>query len=236
MKFVPSATVTQITLKVGRVGYAIGKKGKTIKKLTTDVSNILNNKNIKIEVEQLQEPELNPDIMAIRLAAGLERGRHFRRTAYGTVRRIMQKGALGVEIIVSGKITSQRARVEKFKEGFIAKTGDPKRRFVRIGNATAKIKRGTLGISVLIMMPDSVLPDHIEITAEPTHTSGEIKMAEDQEKEDYTMMDLEETAEADLEELDQFEDLTEEEIPKEAMQIHDEDEELDLEEEEEIGN
>lgn len=235
MEFSPSATGTRITLKVGRVGYAIGKKGRTIKKLSSDVKEMLESDAVQIEVDQLQDTELNPQIMATRLASGLERGRHFRRTAYGTVRRVMQKGALGVEIVVAGKITSQRARVEKFREGFIAKTGDPKRKFVRAGYATAKIKRGTLGITVLIMMPGSVLPDHIDIVAEPTHTSREIHIGEDEDLEELTMMDLEETADAELDDLDEFEDLTEEnELPEEAMEILEEDEEeLDLEEEDE---
>ncbi len=217
MDYQQAPTGTRITLKVGRVGYAIGKKGKTIKKISEDVKNILNSEDVQIEVDQLDDPDLNPDVMAVRLASSLQRGRHFRRTAYGTVRRIMAKGALGVEIIVAGKITSQRARVEKFRDGFIAKTGDPKRKFVRKGYAVAKIKRGILGISVLIMMPNSVLPDHVDIIEEPTHKSKEIITDETndhfEEEDDEFTKDL----------SDSFDELeTLEEIPEEALEIEDE--------------
>ena len=169
---------TEITIKVGRMGYAIGKRGKVIRKMTADLRQMAGREELNLEVEQLKNPELNANVMAAKLAISLMRGRHFRRTAYGTVRRIMSKGALGVEIIVAGKITSQRSRVEKFRDGFLAKTGDPKRKFLSIGQAIAKIKRGILGVTVLIMMPDARLPDQMTITAEPTHTSKEITISD----------------------------------------------------------
>ena len=181
MIFQPSSTVTKITIKVGRVGLAIGRRGKTIKTISDHVKQILNNENVQIEVEALDEPEVFPQVMAQRLAASLERGRHFRRSAYGTMRRIMASGALGCQITVSGKITSQRARVENFREGFVAKTGHPAELWVRKGYAVAKIKRGLLGITVLIMLPDAVLPDAVEIIAEPTHTTKEIIRESDEE-------------------------------------------------------
>ena len=109
MVYQPSSTITKITLKVGRVGLAIGRRGKKIKELSEGVREILKNTRIQIEVEALDEPESFPQVMAQRLASSLERGRHFRRSAYGTMRRIMATGALGCEITVSGKITSQRA-------------------------------------------------------------------------------------------------------------------------------
>ncbi len=210
-----------MTLRVGRVGYAIGKKGRTIKKLSRDVKKLLKTDNVQIEVEQLDDPELNPSVMAARLANALERGRHFRRTAYGTVRRMMAKGAKGVEIIVSGKVTSQRARTEKFRDGFIAKTGDPKRKFVRIGRAVAKIKRGVLGVTVLVMVPEAMLPDQVNIVAEPTHTSRDIPT----EDEDIWADEVSPFEDEMVEEQPIEEDLLGEELPPEASQPVDEEEE-----------
>lgn len=227
MVFQPSSNVTKITLKVGRVGLAIGRRGKTIKQLSIDAKRILGHDRVQIEVEPLDDPESYPQVMAQRLASSLERGRHFRRSAYGTMRRIMSTGALGCEITVAGKITSQRARVENFREGFVAKTGEPAEEFVKVGRAYAKIKRGTLGITVLIMVPDAVLPDAVEIIAEPTHTSREITREADEELSE----DLDATTDevpiedefGDLEELD----TSENDIPEEAVKALDEEEELE---------
>lgn len=227
MDFSSSATGTRITLKVGKVGFAIGKKGKTIKRLSQQVKELLGSDAVQIEVDQLAEPELSAGIMAQRLASSLERGRHFRRTGYGTIRRVMSKGALGCEIVVAGKVTSQRARVEKFREGFIAKTGDPKRKFVDVGHAVAKIKRGVLGITVLIMKVGSVLPDDVTIIAESTHTSGEMPL------EDVELLDSLESFEGEA--LESVDDLAEEftddldELPEEAGELLEE-ENLELDE------
>jgi small subunit ribosomal protein S3 len=238
MIYQPSSTVTKITVKVGRVGLAIGKRGKTIKKLSSDVKDMLGNQNVQIEVEALDEPELIAQVMAARLASSLERGRHFRRSAYGTMRRIMSTGALGCQITVSGKITSQRARVENFREGFVAKTGQPADEFVRRGYATAKIKRGTLGITVLIMLPDSRLPDDVEIIAEPSYTSREILKSPDEELgEDELALDEEDDFDdeefGDLEELEEIEAEDDEDIPDEAMEPLEEEDLEDLEDLEE---
>ncbi len=223
----PSSSSTKIILKVGRVGLAIGRRGKTIKTLSEKIKKITGEKNIQIEVEALEEPEAFAQVMATRLASSLERGRHFRRSAYGTIRRIMSAGALGCQITVSGKITSQRARVENFREGFVAKTGHPAEMFVDRGYAKAKIKRGILGVCVWIMQKDAVLPDAVEIIAEPTHTSREI--TDTDLDEEFTDLDEQEILEPeefadldisldDLSELESVESEVDSTIPNEATQ------------------
>ena len=227
MIYSPSSSSTKIILKVGRVGLAIGRRGKTIKTLSEKIKEITGEKNIQIEVEALEEPEALAQVMATRLASSLERGRHFRRSAYGTIRRIMSAGALGCQITVSGKITSQRARVENFREGFVAKTGHPAEMFVDRGYAKAKIKRGILGVCVWIMQKDAVLPDAVEIIAEPTHTSREI--TDTDLDEEFTDLDEQENLEPeefgdldisldDLSELESVESEVDSTIPNEATQ------------------
>ena len=227
MIYSPSSSSTKIILKVGRVGLAIGRRGKTIKTLSEKIKEITGEKNIQIEVEALEEPEALAQVMATRLASSLERGRHFRRSAYGTIRRIMSAGALGCQITVSGKITSQRARVENFREGFVAKTGHPAEMFVDRGYAKAKIKRGILGVCVWIMQKDAVLPDAVEIIAEPTHTSREI--TDTDLDEEFTDLDEQEILEPeefadldisldDLSELESVESEVDSTIPNEATQ------------------
>ena len=139
----------------------------------------------------------------------------------------MSAGALGCQITVSGKITSQRARVENFREGFVAKTGHPAEMFVDRGYAKAKIKRGILGVCVWIMQKDAVLPDAVEIIAEPTHTSREI--TDTDLDEEFTDLDEQEILEPeefadldisldDLSELESVESEVDSTIPNEATQ------------------
>ena len=110
---------TRVTLIAERPGMVIGRKGETIKELTNYVENEFKFDNPQIEVKEVPNPNLNPHIMAQKLATALERGWHFRRAGHSTVRRIMSAGAKGCQVIISGKLTGQRHRTEKFREGHI---------------------------------------------------------------------------------------------------------------------
>ncbi|MHA1201009.1 MAG: 30S ribosomal protein S3, partial [Candidatus Heimdallarchaeaceae archaeon] len=182
--------------------------------------------NPQVEVTEVDNPELDARIMAFRLASSLERGRHFRRSAHGIIRRILASGAKGVEIKISGKVTSQRARVETFRAGFVAKAGDPAMTFVDVGKATAIIRRGLIGVRINIMRGDAILPDDIAIVAEPTSTSMIVDTGAEVEPEI-----TEEISEEAIEELDEYPEIEEEIIAeikkKEKIKSDDEFSELD---------
>ena len=154
---------TRVTLIAERPGMVIGRKGETIKELTDYVQNEFKFDNPQIEVKEESNPNLNPHIMAQKLASALERGWHFRRAGHSTVRRIMSAGAKGCQVIISGKLTGQRHRTEKFREGNIKYCGETKLNWMREGFAVAKKKLGVIGIKVQIMDPNAKLPDEIEL-------------------------------------------------------------------------
>ncbi|MDD2779298.1 MAG: 30S ribosomal protein S3 [Candidatus Methanomethylophilaceae archaeon] len=154
---------TSIILTTERPGLVIGKKGQTIKNLTIAVEDKFGFENPKIEVLEVADPNLNAQIMAEKLAFSLERGWHFRRAGHSTVRRIMDSGAKGCHIMLAGKLTGQRHRREKFKEGYIKFCGEPKLQFMERGYATAKLKMGIIGVTVDIMDSNSRLPDEIKV-------------------------------------------------------------------------
>lgn len=154
---------TRVTLIAERPGMVIGRKGETIKELTDYVQNEFKFDNPQIEVKEESNPNLNPHIMAQKLASALERGWHFRRAGHSTVRRIMSAGAKGCQVIISGKLTGQRHRTEKFREGHIKYCGETKLTWMREGFAVAKKKLGAIGIKVQIMDPNAKLPDEIEV-------------------------------------------------------------------------
>lgn len=154
---------TRVTLLAERPGLVIGRKGGAIKSLTEAVERQFKFDNPQIEVQEVTSPALNAQIMAEKLANALERGWHFRRAGHSTVRRIMEAGAKGCLVVVAGKLTGQRHRVEKFKAGHIKYCGEPRNQWMDLGFAAAKLKPGVIGVTVEIMDPKARLPDEIEI-------------------------------------------------------------------------
>ena len=190
---------TRVTLYTERPGIVIGHKGEAIKKLTSDLKSKFEFDNPQIEVEEVKEPNLNAQIMAEKLASALERGWHFRRAGHSTVRRIMDSGAKGCEIILSGKLTGQRHRVEKFKDGHIKFCGEPKLQWMSRGFSVAKLKLGVIGVVVWIMDPDARLPDEVSLISELEKKAKKVekKPKVSEEKEDIS----EDISEKDLKKL-----------------------------------
>ena len=154
---------TRVILTTERPGLVIGRRGQTIKNLTAVIEERFGFENPQIEVQEVENASLNAQIMAEKLAFSLERGWHFRRAGHSTVRRIMDAGARGCHIIVAGKLTGQRHRTEKFKEGYIKFCGEPKANFIDHGYAVAKLKMGVIGVTVEIMAKDAKLPADITV-------------------------------------------------------------------------
>ena len=157
---------TRITLRTSRPGLVIGKGGKRIQEITDVLGDVYGLEMPQVEVEEVKEPDLDAQIMAERLAYSLDRGRHFRRAGYYILRKIMDAGARGVEIIISGKVTSQRARTQIFRAGTMSKSGQPAQEAVDKGVAQCIQKSGTLGIIVKIMRADYKQGDGVKIDYE----------------------------------------------------------------------
>ena len=152
----------RITLKTSRPGLVIGKGGKRIQEITDVLQERFGLEMPQIEVEEVPNPDLDAQIMAERLASRFERGTQYRRATYSILRRIKDAGAKGVEIVVSGKLTSHRARYKKFRHGFVAKCGDPANLYVDSAVAYAILKKGVIGINVKIMRNPDLLPNEIK--------------------------------------------------------------------------
>ena len=153
----------RITLRTSRPGLVIGKGGKRIQEITEILEKKFDLEMPHIEVEEVKDPDLDAQIMAERLAYSLDQGRHYRRAGYYILRKVMDAGARGVEIIVSGKVTSQRARTQIFRAGTMSKSGQPAQEGVDKGVAQCVMKSGTLGIIVKIMSADYRMGDGVVI-------------------------------------------------------------------------
>ena len=144
---------TRIIVESVKPGLVIGRKGKNIQLLTDTIKERFKVENPQLEVGEIPVPEFNPGIMAKQLAYTLEGGVHFRRAAHNMIQQIMKKGAWGVMIVLTGKISGARARSEKFKAGYIRYCGEPANLYMKEAVTQANLKPGIVGVKIRIMPP-----------------------------------------------------------------------------------
>ncbi len=175
---------THIVIYAMRPGLVIGRSGETIRELAKILEEKFNVSNPQISVSEIEVPELNPYIVATRITSALQRGVHFRRAGFWALNQVMEAGALGAEIIISGKLRTERARYEKFRSGYLPKCGDPALKYMRKAEVHVQLKPGIYGIKVRIMPPDAKFPDKIQIVEAPPieETLDETKSEETKEE------------------------------------------------------
>jgi small subunit ribosomal protein S3 len=231
---------TQIVLKAEKPGMVIGKGGKNIRKVTRELEDRFDLDDPQIDVQEVDEPDLNARIVADRLANALERGWYFRKAGHTTIDRIMDAGALGAEIVLSGKVTGARSRVEKFNRGYIKHNGEPAQSLVDEGQGVAVMKLGTIGVTVKIIPPNAELPDDFEVAEDAeveaveqtAETEGVEELLEDEpDVPDVSEEDIDTPTEAPEDVLD--EDIVDEveEVVDEEVVTDDVDEDLEADEE-----
>lgn len=166
----------RITVFVTRPGLVIGRKGTGIKDLMAKIEQKFGLQNPQISVLEVTTPELNPNIMANRIAQLIERGTAFRRAAMWSLNTIMNSGALGVEVVISGKLRTERAHFEKHTIGVVPKSGDIAGQIVTTGTSEVLTKMGLMGIQLRIASK-AALPQEFQLkngSAEgPVATSSE---------------------------------------------------------------
>ncbi|MGQ9530387.1 MAG: 30S ribosomal protein S3 [Candidatus Bathycorpusculaceae bacterium] len=177
---------THIVIYAMRPGLVIGRGGETIKELASILEEKFKVSNPQISVSEIEIPELNAYVVASRIASALERGVHFRRAGFWALNQVMEAGALGAEIIISGKLRTERARFEKFRAGYMPRCGDPALKYMRKAEVHVQLKPGIFGIRVRIMPPDAVFPDKIQIaeTPPPEETKGAATTEEKKEEKE----------------------------------------------------
>lgn len=154
----------KIIISTHKPGLIIGRKGEKIEKLTKVLKTKFKFENLRIEIDEVKQPEFDAQIIADEIALTLERfgPMKFKVTAYRTLEKIMNAGALGAEIRLSGKLPSARARTWRFAQGYLKKTGDSAK-VVDRAQARAQTKPGVVGVKVSILSPNIILKDRINI-------------------------------------------------------------------------
>src|SRR5215208_117466 len=175
---------TRITLYVTRPGLVIGRKGSGIKDLTSKLEQRFGLNNPQISVMEIETPELNPQIMANRIAQLVERGTAFRRASMWTINTVIAAGAMGVEITIAGKLRSERAHFEKHSSGVIPKSGNAADKIVKLGITDVLTKMGLMGIQLRIALKNEVPPDFELIeTKQETSSTSDLQSAQESDRE-----------------------------------------------------
>ena len=176
----------KIVIYASRPGLIVGRKGQNIKELTANLKKKFNLENPQIEISEVENLNLDAKIVAEKITDSLERfgAEKFKAIGHKVMEEVMRSGALGVEIIISGKLPSSRAKCWRFYSGYLKKCGDIAVTGVHKSQAQAKLKTGVIGVKVSIMPPDIQLPDKVELIKVKEEKVEEVEGSKAEETED----------------------------------------------------
>ncbi len=154
----------KVIISTDKPGLVIGRGGESLNELTNTLKKNFKFQNLHIEIEEINEPEYDAQIIADEIALGLEKfgPLKFKVIAYRTLEKVMRAGALGCEVRLSGKLPSSRAKTWRFSQGYLKKTGDTAK-VVSRAQARAETKPGTVGVKVSILSPHAKMKDKVTI-------------------------------------------------------------------------
>ena len=152
-------TGTRVALHVTRPGIVIGRKGSGIRDLTDKLATDFGLKNPQISVNEIEKPDLSPSVMCNRMASHLERGTAFRRATMWTMKQIMESGAMGVQITISGKLRGDRSAFEKRVAGILPRAGHHAEVIVDEDIAHVQTAMGLIGLRIRIAIKEKLIPE-----------------------------------------------------------------------------
>merc|ERR1711981_31515 len=145
----------EVIIIATRPSQVLGEKTRRIRELTSIVNKRWGHEQGQIDlyVERVANRGLSAVAQAESLRYKLLGGLVVRRAAYGVLRFVMENGAKGCQVVISGKLSQARAKVMKFEQGYMISTGEPKKMFVDTCVRSVLMRQGVLGIKVNILKP-----------------------------------------------------------------------------------
>jgi len=183
-KMVKTPLGEKIVIFTSRPGLIVGRKGQNIKQLTKTLKKRFDLENPQIEISEVTNPNLDAKIVAEKIVDALEKfgSQKFKSIGHKIMTDVMNAGGLGIEIVISGKVPSARAKSWRFYQGYLKKCGDIAMS-VSKADLQAHLKTGVIGVKVSIMPPDLKLPDDIELIDAVETKIEEIKDKTEEAKE-----------------------------------------------------
>jgi len=149
-------TRTEIIIRATRTKSVLGENGQRIRELTSIVQKRFGFRDGQVEL--YAERVLNRGLCAMAQVESLKyklmEGLAVRRACYGIVRFVMESGARGCEVSVSGKARTQRANAMIFRDGYMVKSGYPCVIYKDIAKKHVMMRSGVVGLKVVIMLPN----------------------------------------------------------------------------------
>ena len=201
-KMIKTPLGEKIIICASRPGLIVGRKGQNIKQLTKTLKRRFNLENPQIEISEVESPHLDSSIVSEKIVDALEKfgSEKFKAICHKIMTEVMRAGALGIEIVISGKVPSARAKSWRFYSGYLKKCGDIAVMGVRESHAQAQLKTGIVGVKVKIMPPDIKLPDDIHMVEPKQEEAKETNPEAKEELKDEAKPEAKEEAKQEIKE------------------------------------
>lgn len=158
-----------ITIHTSKPGVVIGRGGQGIELLRQGVRRLLMGQgkfNVKLNVQEVEKPELSAQIMVGNIAEQIEKRLPFRRVMKSSIEQVMQAGAKGVKIMLAGRLNgAEIARTEALSQGSLPL--QTLRAAVEFGRGEAHTTYGKIGIKVWIYKGEVFAADRVPETRQP---------------------------------------------------------------------
>ena len=166
--------MTDIIIRATHTQEVLGEQGRRIRELTSLIQKRFKfpENSVSLYAAKVQNRGLSAVAQCESLRYKLLNGLAVRRACYGVLRFIMESGAKGCEVVVSGKLRAARAKSMKFTDGFMIHSGQPALDFIDHATRHVLLRQGVLGIKVKIMRasdpegkagPSKTLPDSVTV-------------------------------------------------------------------------
>ncbi len=152
----------KIVIHTDKPGRIIGSGGRKINEMTDRLKAEFKLENPQVDVKLIPHPDLDAKIIAKKIKAALEKGYNYKKIGNIMMKRVMDGGAVGVEIVIAGKLGGSKGRTGKFIQGYMKHCGQPAKELVDYGFDEAETKPGKIGIKVRIMKAVPIIASDIE--------------------------------------------------------------------------
>ncbi len=174
-----------VIIHASKPGLVVGRGGSNIKEIQKTLESKFGLESPVVDVREVERPELDSKIMAERIGSQLKRfgASKFKAIGHKELDNILKAGAIGAEIVVSGRVPSKRARTWRFYGGYLPKCGEVAKEEVIEGFYEVKLKPGIVGIFVRILPPGVKMPDVVYLLEEDKIFVEEIEEVKEEKPE-----------------------------------------------------